>query len=188
VVGNYNAAQAVDPSQPFTLMWNTYSNAAGKDWILVNINGDSGATLFETPLFDQPGSLNGSATGVTIPAGVLPANSTNTVFIGFAHTTSATNSGNVSVPVVATVTLLSLRTTTASTVTGPAPKLAIIPSGTNVLVEWPTNATGYNLQFSTNLALTNWSATLPAPVIINTNKVVTNAMSGGARFFRLSDP
>lgn len=188
VIGNYNAAQTIDPSQPFTLMWNTYSNAAGKDWILLNISAASGGTLFQTPLFDQPGSLSGSATGVTIPAGVLPANSTNTVFVGFAHTTSVTNGGNVSVAVVATVTLFAIRTTTAGSVTGPAPTLAIIHSGTNVLLEWPTNATGYNLQFSTNLALTNWSATLPAPVVVNTNEVVTNAMSGAARFFRLSDP
>ena len=188
VVGNYNAAQAIDPSQPFTLMWNTYSNAAGKDWILLSISAASGGALFSTPLFDQPGSLSGSATGVTIPAGVLPANSTNTVFLGFAHTTSVTNSGNVSLAVVATVTLFAIRTTTSGSVTGSPPVLTILPSGTNVLVEWPTNATGYNLQFSTNPASSSWSTTLPTPVIINTNKVVTNGISGGARFFRLSQP
>ena len=68
------------------------------------------------------------------------------------------------------------------------PALTIIPSGTNVLLEWPTNATGYTLQFASNLTSSVWSASLPAPVVLNTNEVVTNGISDPARFYRLSSP
>jgi hypothetical protein len=185
-ISNYAAAQAVDPSQPFTLSWNTFTNGGTADGILVEINGDSGATLFLTGGFGRGGGINGTATSVVIPAGTLPANSTNSGSLFFAHLTTTTNGGNATLAIVASVTLFAVTTTTGSSVT-PAPVLAIIPSGTNVLVEWPSDATGYNLQFSTNLASSVWSAASPAPVIINSHNVVTNGISGTKRFFRLSN-
>ncbi|HWX21142.1 MAG TPA: hypothetical protein VN578_14680 [Candidatus Binatia bacterium] len=63
--------------------------------------------------------------------------------------------------------------------------LNISHSGTNVLVEWPTNATGFTLEFSTNLASAVWSSNLPAPVVVNTNQVVTNGISGTQKYYRL---
>jgi uncharacterized repeat protein (TIGR03803 family) len=68
------------------------------------------------------------------------------------------------------------------------PQLAIIPYGTNVIMTWPTNFTGYTLQSTTNLVSTNWSTVSPAPVVVNTNNVVTNAISGRQQFFRLESP
>jgi Bacterial Ig-like domain len=185
VVSNYTAAQAIDASQPFMLTWNTFTNGGSADWILVEIDGASGIALFQTPLYGQPGALNGTATSVTIPAATLPANSTNSASLVFAHITTATNGETVTVAYVASATLFNVKTT-ASSAPAPAPVLAIIPSGTNVLVEWPTNAAGYTLQFSTNLTSSIWSTALPAPVVVNTNKVVTNGVSGTQKFYRLS--
>ena len=68
---------------------------------------------------------------------------------------------------------------------GPPPWLNILPSGTNVLLEWPTNATGYALEFTNNTPAGAWSTTLPAPVVVGTNKVVTNAISSTQRYYRL---
>jgi hypothetical protein len=67
--------------------------------------------------------------------------------------------------------------------------LAITLSGTNtVKLTWPTNATGYTLQSTTNLVSpVVWTIVSPAPVVINTNNVVTNAISGKARFFQLEN-
>jgi hypothetical protein len=68
----------------------------------------------------------------------------------------------------------------------PVPVLAIIRSGGNVVLTWPTNAAGFTLQSTTNLASSVWSTNLPSPVVVNTNKVVTNAISGTQKFYRLS--
>jgi uncharacterized repeat protein (TIGR03803 family) len=69
-----------------------------------------------------------------------------------------------------------------------APQLAILHSGTNVIVTWPTNATGYTLQSTTNLAPPAvWTTVSPAPVVINTNNVVTNAISGKTMFYQLEN-
>jgi len=123
----------------------------------------------------------GAASSVTIPAGVLPANFTNDAFVIFAHVTSTTNATTQTTATVGSATYFTIVTTAASA----APVLAIIKSGTNVLLEWPTNAAGYTLEFASNLTSSAWSTNLPVPVVVNTNKVVTNGISGMARFFRL---
>lgn len=64
--------------------------------------------------------------------------------------------------------------------------LAIARSGTNVILTWPTNATGLSLHFTTNLLGTNWSANLPAPIVINGQNTVTNSISSARMFYRLS--
>jgi uncharacterized repeat protein (TIGR03803 family) len=60
------------------------------------------------------------------------------------------------------------------------PRLAIILSGTNVILTWPTNATGFTLQFTTNLAPPAvWST-------VSGQFAVTNPISGTRKFYRLS--
>jgi hypothetical protein len=61
------------------------------------------------------------------------------------------------------------------------PQLAIIPSGTNVIVTWPTNETGFTLQSSTNLISPVWSS-------VSGQFAVTNPISGSQQFFRLFSP
>jgi uncharacterized repeat protein (TIGR03803 family) len=69
------------------------------------------------------------------------------------------------------------------------PQLTIIRSGTNVTVTWPTNATGFTLEFATNLVSPIfWNTNSPAPVVINGQNTVTNPISGTHQFFRLSNP
>jgi hypothetical protein len=60
----------------------------------------------------------------------------------------------------------------------PLPVLAIIRSGANVVLTWPTNDAGFTLQSSTNLATSAvWSTHLPSAVVVNTNWVVTKMPS-----------
>jgi uncharacterized repeat protein (TIGR03803 family) len=71
--------------------------------------------------------------------------------------------------------------------TSGAPKLAIITSGTNVIVTWPGTVTGYTLQSTTNLVSSAvWSTNSPTPVIVNGQNTVTNSISGTQKFYRLS--
>jgi hypothetical protein len=68
-----------------------------------------------------------------------------------------------------------------------SPQLAIIRSGTNVVLTWPANAAGFTLEFATNLnSPTFWSTDSTAPVVINGQNTVTNAGAGTQTFFRLS--
>src|SRR5665213_2543528 len=81
-----------------------------------------------------------------------------------------------------TVFSLSLGSVSAS-----APTLTIVPSGTNVVLTWPTNAAGFTLQSTTNLVSpVVWSTVSPGPIVVNGQNTVTNAVSGTQKFYRLS--
>ena|ERR1017187_7405513 len=65
--------------------------------------------------------------------------------------------------------------------------LTIIRSATNVILTWPTNATGFTLQSTTNLVSPAvWTTVVPGPVVVNGNNTVTNPISGTQQFYRLS--
>jgi uncharacterized repeat protein (TIGR03803 family) len=71
----------------------------------------------------------------------------------------------------------------------PLPQLTITHSGTNAILTWPANATGFTLEFATNLVSPIfWNSNSPAPVVINGQNTVTNPISGTHQFFRLSNP
>jgi len=64
-------------------------------------------------------------------------------------------------------------------------QLTIIPSRTNVILTWPTNAVGFSLQSATNLGSSAWSTNSPAPAVVNGQNIVTNPITGSQQFFRL---
>ena len=67
------------------------------------------------------------------------------------------------------------------------PQLTIIRSGPDVILTWPTNATGFTLQSTTNLASSSvWTAVCPEPVVVNGRNTVPNPISATQQFFRLS--
>ncbi len=70
----------------------------------------------------------------------------------------------------------------------PSPvSLSITRSGTNVILTWPTSASGYTLQSSPLLASgASWNTVSPAPMVVNSLETVTNGISGPAKFYRLS--
>jgi uncharacterized repeat protein (TIGR03803 family) len=66
------------------------------------------------------------------------------------------------------------------------PQLTIIRSGTNVVLTWPINATGFALQSTTNLVSPAvWTTNFPTPVVVNGQNTVTNPITGRQQFFRL---
>ena len=69
----------------------------------------------------------------------------------------------------------------------PQPQLTINSSGTNIILTWPTNATDFILESTTNLLLpTVWKSVSPMPVVVYTNNAVTNGMTNAQIFYRLS--
>jgi hypothetical protein len=70
-------------------------------------------------------------------------------------------------------------------VSDPVPTLTITLSGTNCLLFWPTNATGYSLQSSTNLLAGSWSDVTNSAVIVGTDYSVTLTATEEMSFFRL---
>jgi hypothetical protein len=68
-----------------------------------------------------------------------------------------------------------------------APSLQIQILGTNAVVTWPLSATGYFLQAKTDLTATSsWADVTNQPAIANFQYAVTNGLSEGSRFYRLS--
>lgn len=72
------------------------------------------------------------------------------------------------------------------TIVPEAPVMTILPSNRNLVLTWPTNATGFVLQSTTNLASPVWTTNSAAPVVLNGQNTVTNLISGTPQFFRLS--
>lgn len=66
------------------------------------------------------------------------------------------------------------------------PLLEIIRSGTNVVLFWPTNVTGFALQSKTSLSTTNaWINVTNLPAVIGGTNYVTNSIAGSTLFYRL---
>jgi len=68
------------------------------------------------------------------------------------------------------------------------PTVAFTRQGANLVFSWPTNTVGFVLEYATNLPATTWTTASPAPVVVGGQNVVTNTVSGGARFYRLKKP
>jgi hypothetical protein len=65
------------------------------------------------------------------------------------------------------------------------PQLIIMPSGNAVALYWPTSASGYILQSTTNLSAGSWSSITNGISTTGSYYAFTNATSGKAAFFRL---
>ena len=107
-VSNFAAAQAIDVTKAFTLNWDPFQGGTANDYIGVTVNGDMGNVLFATPGPGTNGALTGTVTSVVIPAGKLPANSTNTTEVVFYHFLATSNATIATVAFRASGTELSL--------------------------------------------------------------------------------
>ncbi|MGO8742938.1 MAG: hypothetical protein ACLQUR_11150 [Limisphaerales bacterium] len=68
-----------------------------------------------------------------------------------------------------------------------APALAIALSGTNVVIFWPTSANNWLLETAPGLGLPgDWSTLTTAPLFLNSEYIVTNAVGAAAQFYRLA--
>jgi hypothetical protein len=82
---NFQAAQAIDPTRPFTLMWDPIPGGTTNDYFLVLLGDAATSTvLFRSPAPLQPNALNGTNASVVIPAGTLQPNSQLFAQVSFA--------------------------------------------------------------------------------------------------------
>ena len=83
--------------------------------------------------------------------------------------------------------------TNASLTAGGISFYAVVPSslqaqayGSNLVITWPVTAEGYTLETCSSFAGTNsWAPVTNVPAIVDSQYTVTNAISGGSRFYRL---
>jgi hypothetical protein len=69
--------------------------------------------------------------------------------------------------------------------TNGGPLLSAWPQGPNIAFKWPTNAIGFNLQWTPGLGSGFWSNATPAPVIVSGEYTVINGATNKAQFYRL---
>lgn len=181
-VTNFEAAQAVNPAQAFTLSWDPFVGGTANDFILVEIGG-----VFRTPETPQQGGLNGTATSVVIPATNTLQPSTNysaTIYferLAFASngTTSVTSSARVS------TTDFSLKTTgTNSAATLLTNIAAILPGQFRFQVRANAGQTLF-VESSVTLLSNSWTTvyTTNAPGALTT--IVLPMNPPGRQFFRV---
>jgi hypothetical protein len=66
------------------------------------------------------------------------------------------------------------------------PQLMITAAGNSVILTWPTNAVGFTLQSTTNLASPSaWTTNSLAPIVIGDQNVLTNPTTSSQQFYRL---
>ena len=65
------------------------------------------------------------------------------------------------------------------------PMLSATRLGSQLLLSWPTNFTGFTLETATDLPPTSWTSNSILPAIVNGQYTVTNAITNGNKFYRL---
>jgi PKD repeat protein len=87
-VVNFTAAQAVDTTSGFTLIWTAFAGGATSDYIRVEIDDAATQVVFQTPSIAQAGSLNGTNTSVVVSPGTLLPGTNYTGRVMFFHPTT----------------------------------------------------------------------------------------------------
>jgi hypothetical protein len=81
----------------------------------------------------------------------------------------------------------SFTTAVCTTCGNSLPQLFIVQSGANVILAWSTDFSAFTLQSTTNLLLpASWGTVSPAPSVVGVLEIVTNAISGTKKFYRLT--
>lgn len=84
-IANWSELQNFDSTKDFTLRWDAMVNGTVNDLIIVNAYADGSSQEFATGGPGEPGSLNGTATSVVIPAGTFSPGLTVNLEIDFAR-------------------------------------------------------------------------------------------------------
>lgn len=131
-------------------------------------------------------SNGGSSAGDGVYTNGTTATITATPAAGYRFVNWTENGEVASVSATFTFTNMVNRSLVANFV--PAPTLAFAKQSGNIVLSWPTNFSGYSLQQSLNLGMTNWTAALETVSPVGTNFQTTVHPTNSARFFRLILP
>lgn len=87
-IANFTEAQSINPSNNFTLRWNTFTGGTTNDFISLEIETQNGNEVFHSPHWLEPNRLRGTDTSVLIPANTLSPGKVYNCNLIFAKITS----------------------------------------------------------------------------------------------------
>jgi hypothetical protein len=213
----FNNSAGSQPTVPTVLATRVYTRAASGGFNLGLSKASSTASdwqwdstvhhLNETIFVVGSYTFNSSSTTDDVSSmWINPAASTFGLANPPAATLVASSGGDITSSIIASFLLMDrdsaepaggvvdeLRIATAwSSVTppaGPSPTLAIAQTGGNIILSWPTNATGFNLYSSPTISTINAWTMVPSPVsIVSGQYTVTNTLPAGTEYFCLRLP
>jgi hypothetical protein len=82
---NFDALQIVNATQPSTVAWDLWPGGTINDFVQVRIEDHNANKFFETPDLGKGGALDGRATSVVVPAGILPPGQSLEIHVTFTH-------------------------------------------------------------------------------------------------------
>ena len=186
---NFTAAQAINPSNAFTLAWQPFSGGTANDFIELKIrDSSSNTTVFRSGDFGTPGALNGTNLSIVLPANTLSPGEIYFAGLLFSKLTAV---NNTSIPGATGLVAFLKRTTVHLQTAGSAPAIhlnVIGFSSGNFQFSFNTQpGKNYQIQFAD--ALPNWQnlqfTNAASSEIIFTD---TFASFNPARFYRVTAP
>jgi hypothetical protein len=190
-LSNYAAAQAIDASADFTLSWVPFSDGGSKDYILVDVNTQSGGLVFQSDSFGCPSALDGTATSILIPANTLVSNQTykaEIIFINvlYVNTNSTAKVALLSGAETVNETTISTGAGTATTSTLVLTNAAWLSGGAVRFDLATTPGQIYEVQFNEDLSNPSAWSTLLVTDAVSTLLPFTNTPPAGvnAGFYR----
>jgi hypothetical protein len=181
----YASAQSINSAQDYTLTWNAFDGGVAKDFISVDIVGDSGS-VFDSPDYGCPGALNGTSNSILIPANTLASSTAYRAVIVF--TKVLTLDTNTTPSVALEAGTQAETTTSIATAAGGSDlgftNLTALPGGSIQFDLTTTPGQTYEIQF--NSVLSNPAGWTPLLVTnASTNMVTfTNSPPSGLGFYR----
>jgi hypothetical protein len=189
-VTNFDAAQAIDWTQDFTLTWVTFAGGTSSDAIQFLIRRKNGTTLFATPTFGSAGALNGTSTSVLIPANTFVPGETYTATLAFI------NIVNLDLTSYGLFLFVPGATAFSKTTEFPMKAPGTVP---NLIIATGTAAGSYRLQWNADIGrrydlvrsqdfLTWVRVALVTATSPTESRTDTPAASVKSRFYRLQEP
>jgi hypothetical protein len=206
---NYLAKALADPNNGATPVLATNSSTSRLAGTVPPPSTDYPVVMLDLYTVDQEGLTNGMAANIPeLPSGFVQGKtylasytvtSTNGTFdldisgLSLAAATQVTATANYSAAPAGTHNAIVITSAFASPVTlaagaAGAPNVTASRSGQNLVIAWPSSATGYLLQSSDTLSPANWANVTPQPPIVpvGNQNTVTVPIAPGNKFYRLS--
>ncbi|MEP6663246.1 MAG: hypothetical protein ABJC04_06230 [Verrucomicrobiota bacterium] len=154
-ITNYTAAQAVDSSNNFVVLWQAFAGGTANDFIQLTIRDSSDNPVFRSGDFGSPGAFNGTNSSALIPANTLFTGETYNGELLFARLTTI---DSTSIPGATGVVAFTKRTRFSLKTTGVVPPITLRVIGfTNGNFQFSFNTQpgkNYQIQFADTLP--NW--------------------------------
>jgi hypothetical protein len=188
-VSNFTAAQAINPTGPFTLQWSNPADATTNDTIWAFIMDSSGNTVFSTPYppTNHSTCLRGTVTSVVVPTNTFQSGGAYTGVLCFFRGTSLNTTaypGALGFTLVAADTAFPMAAPSALPVLSQPERISATQFGfllSGVLGQ------NYTVLTTTNpaLPLANWSTVLVTNLPTSSAFIRDNQATTQRRFYRV---